>query len=184
MTQRQLVIAGDHVRSGGVIAYPTEYCFGLGCNPFNQKAVRKILHLKRRSWLEGVIIIAANFVQLKRLVDFDQIRDIDRLKSVWPGPHTWLLPALPRVPRWMRGRHDSIAVRITAHRTAVELCRSSGGLLVSTSANLSVRPPSGHYTQVRSEFGTALDFVVEKNVGNAKAASSIYDFTTGVMVRK
>ena len=84
----------------------------------------------------------------------------------------------------MRGRHDSIAVRITAHRTAVELCRSSGGLLVSTSANRSGRPPLRHYTQVRSEFGTALDFVVEKNVGNAKAASSIYDFTTGVMVRK
>ena len=64
MTQRQLAIAADHIRSGGVIAYPTEYCFGLGCNPFNQNAVRKIIQLKRRSWLEGVIIIAANFAQL------------------------------------------------------------------------------------------------------------------------
>ncbi|MDE0920692.1 MAG: Sua5/YciO/YrdC/YwlC family protein [Arenicellales bacterium] len=184
MTQRQLVIAADHIRGGGVIAYPTEYCFGLGCNPFNQNAVRKIFHLKRRSWLEGVIIIAANLVQLRRLVDFDQIRDIERLTSVWPGPHTWLLPALTRVPRWIRGRHDSVAVRITAHRTAVELCRNSGGLLVSTSANRSGRPPLRHYTQVCSEFGTALDFVVEKSIGNANAASSIYDFSTGAMVRK
>ena len=183
MTQRQLVVAADHIRSGGVIAYPTEYCFGFGCDPFNQNAVRKIVRLKRRSWLEGVIIIAANLVQLRRLVDFDQIRDIDRLTSVWPGPHTWLLPALTRVPRWIRGRHDSVAVRITAHRTALELCRSSGGLLVSTSANRTGRPPLRTSHQVRTEFGGVVDFILDGPVGRITGPSSIRDAKSGKWVR-
>ncbi|MEE2804829.1 MAG: Sua5/YciO/YrdC/YwlC family protein [Pseudomonadota bacterium] len=175
--------AASLVRNGGVIAYPTEYCFGLGCDPFQQNAVRRILRLKQRSWSKGLVIIAQHVAQLRPLVDFSQIEDVDLLIARWPRSQTYLLPALPRVPSWIRGQHDTIAVRITDHKSAAKLCRYSRSALVSTSANRSGRPPLRHYRQIQLDFGDELDFVVEAKVGAADAPSLIRDFRSGELVR-
>ena len=102
--------AAQVVRRGGLVAYPTEYCFGLGCDPLSRAAVLRLLRLKRRPTEKGLILIASDIAQLARYVE-----DIpDKVLATWPGPHTWLLEAREGVPGWITGKHPRIAVRVTA----------------------------------------------------------------------
>src|SRR5512135_637523 len=107
MNARGLQQAARILRQGGIVAYATEYCFGLGCDPRNRDAVLRLLRLKRRSVIKGLIVLAADISQLAPYV-----ADIPpQVLASWPGPHTWLLSARPGVPGWVTGRHDKIAVR-------------------------------------------------------------------------
>lgn len=169
--------------SGGVIAYPTEAVFGLGCDPLNEKAVRRLLALKGRPIAKGLIVIAAHLAQLEPLLIplDDQLRN--RLQATWPGPITWLAPARPKVPGWLRGRHDTLAVRVTAHPVAAALCKLWGGPLVSTSANLGGRPPARTALAVRGRFGRRLDYIVPGVVGGAERPTEIRDLHSGRVIR-
>ena len=167
----------------GIVAYPTEYCYGLGCDPMNLGAVRRILQLKKRAWSLGLIVIAADLRQLAGLIDLSRKDLLQQPRKSWPGPHTWLLPALPGTPRWICGEHNTVAVRVTAHPIAHTLCRRFRSAIVSTSANRSGRPPlrTGH--QVRTEFEGGIDFILEGPVGKATGPSSIRDTKFGKWVR-
>ncbi len=167
----------------GVIAYPTEYCYGLGCDPMNYGAVKRILHIKHRHWGQGLILIASDLDQLGQFIDLSDKQLLEEPRSTWPGPHTWLLPALSRAPKWIRGHHDSIAVRIPNHPTAIALCRHFGAAIVSTSANRTGRPPLRKGLHVRREFGTDIDFIVDAPVGKMTAPSTIQDAMSGAIIR-
>ena len=133
---------------GGLIAYPTEAVYGLGCDPLDSAAVERLLRLKDRPVAKGLILIAADFAQL---LPFVRQLPPDLMQPVfdsWPGPNTWLLPARKDTPAWLTGCHDSLAVRVTAHPIAGALCRACRSPLVSTSANLSRRPPARTGLQV------------------------------------
>jgi L-threonylcarbamoyladenylate synthase len=171
------------LRSGQVIAYPTEAVFGLGCDPVNEAAVRRLLAIKQRPIAKGLILIAADFTQLTPFVEPLDKAQRARVDETWPGPVTWLLPASERVPLWLRGRHDTIAVRVTAHPTAALLCRGWGGALVSTSANLSGRPPARTPLAVRRQLGTRIDCIVAEPVGGSARPSEIRDLRSGRVVR-
>src|SRR5574340_195132 len=111
-----------HLKQGGVIAYPTESCYGLGCDPRNRRAVMKILRLKGRPQHKGLILIGADFAQLQPYVAPLDEGQWQQIAPSWPGPVTWLLPAARSTPVWLRGRHRSIAVRVIAHPLAAHLC--------------------------------------------------------------
>ncbi|MGB5495457.1 MAG: Sua5/YciO/YrdC/YwlC family protein, partial [Sedimenticolaceae bacterium] len=115
LNRLKLQHAARVLRAGGVVAYPTEAVFGLGCDPLNRSAVLRLLAIKQRPMDKGLILIAN---RLEQLLPF--LRPLDpkveqRLQETWPGPVTWLLPAHPAAPRWLRGRHTKLAVRVTAH---------------------------------------------------------------------
>ncbi len=132
----------DVLRSGGVIAYPTEGVWGLGCDPRDEAAVLRLLALKRRDVGKGLILIASSAAQLAPFIDTAPLT-ATRLAEVhasWPGPNTWILPSSGTAPRWITGDHDGIAVRVTAHPVVIELCDAFGGALVSTSANIASEP--------------------------------------------
>ena len=179
----QLRIAARVVRAGGLIAYPTEAVYGLGCDPCDESAVMRLLALKRRSVNKGLILIAADFAQLEPFLHPLSSSDRARLAATWPGPQTWLISAKPGVPRWLTGRHDTLAVRVTAHPAAAALCRSCGHPLVSTSANISARPPACSTLAVRRQFGQRLDYVLSGPTGGAAKPTAIQDLRTGYMVR-
>ena len=149
----------------------------------NRGAVQRILQLKKRAWSLGLIVIAADIRQLARLIDLSRKDQLQQPRQTWPGPHTWLLPALPGTPSWIRGEHSAVAVRVTAHPIARALCRRFGSAIVSTSANRSGRPPLRTSYQVRSEFGGAIDFILEGPVGKTTGPSSIRDAISGQWVR-
>ena len=174
--------AAHALRDGAVVAYPTEAVYGLGCDPLNRDAVYRLLAIKQRPVAKGLILIAADPAQLRPFVEPATAEIQQRLDTTWPGPVTWLLPARPETPRWLRGRHDSIAVRVTAHPLAAALCTAFGGPLVSTSANTSGHPPARTALQVRLRC-PGIDHIVCGATGGAARPSSIRDALTGRELR-
>lgn len=184
MNPLRLRAAARIAQAGGLIAYPTEAVYGLGCDPRNEAAVRRLLALKRRPMHKGLILIAADFAQLAPFLQPLTAADHARLAATWPGPYTWLIPARPDTPRWLRGRHETLAVRVTAHPLAAALCRACGHPLVSTSANFSGRPPARSALAVRRQLGTAMDYLLPGPTGGAAQPTEIRDLRSGRRVRR
>jgi L-threonylcarbamoyladenylate synthase len=171
------------VRGGGVIAYPTEAVFGLGCLPHDRRAVMRVLAIKRRSWRKGLILIGAELAQLERYVVLPPEPRRSEVLASWPGPHTWVLDARPDAPRWITGGSASVAVRVTAHPIAAELCRAAGGALVSTSANVSRRPPHRRLLVLRRDLGARVDYVLAGPLGGLASPTAIRDGRSGRLLR-
>ena len=170
------------LNDGGVIAYSTEAVMGLGCDPWSGAAVAKVLQLKRRPVEKGLIIIAAAMEQLTELVDFSGIPNLDEITGSWPGPVTWLAPALPDTPRWLIGRHNTLAVRVSAHPVVRQLCEQVGPL-VSTSANPSGCHPARTLRRVRAYFGQDVDCYIPGKVGGDPRPSVIRHAISGRVLR-
>jgi L-threonylcarbamoyladenylate synthase len=171
-----------HLKQGGVIAYPTESCYGLGCDPRNRRAVMQILRIKGRPQGKGLILIGATFDQLKSYalpLNGDQW---DKISPTWPGPVTWLLPTAHHAPPWLRGHHTSIAVRVTAHPQAAWLCKSVNMALVSTSANHAGLKSIRTYAECVKTFGNSV-LVVPGMTGKRRRPSTIRELTTGAVIR-
>lgn len=170
------------LHQGGIVAYPTEGVWGLGCDPDNCEAVLRLLAIKHRPWHMGLILIAAEYEQLASYISATPTM-LKRIRATWPGPITWLLPAHVSTPLWLRGTHDTVAVRVTAHPVAAALCRRFGGALVSTSANVSGRRPARNRLQVRRYFGTVLDYMVPGPLGMHHGSTEIRDARSGTVIR-
>jgi L-threonylcarbamoyladenylate synthase len=168
------------LRQGGVIAYPTEGVFGLGCLPAEAGAVSRILAIKQRDPASGLILIASSKDQL---VPWARLPAGAELPSSLEHPVTWLVPAQPSVPYRIRGAHDTIAVRLTAHPVAAALCDAAGSALVSTSANVTGRPPARSPFVLRRRFGRLVDYVLPGRCGAAGRASEIRDLESGRVLR-
>lgn len=169
------------LRRGGVIAYPTESCYGLGCDPKNRRAVEKIFQLKGRAAAKGLILIAANRNQLRPYAKRSAIEAAWKTGR-WPGPVTWVLPVSKSCPAWLTGEHQTIAVRITAHAGAASLCSQLGMALVSTSANKSGDAPAITSEQCAQIFGKHVR-VIPGKIGLRKRPSTLIDFATGKVLR-
>lgn len=176
-------VAVAALHRGGVIAYPTEAVWGLGCDPADEAAVRRLLALKKRDVGKGLILVASEVAQLDWLLhDLDE-QQRDRLDRSWPGPNTWLVPHKNRVPAWIHGDHNTVAVRVSAHSVVRDLCDCWGGALVSTSANRSGDAAATQRFQVLRYFGDKLDYVVPGSVGGAKKPSLIRDVVSDQIIR-
>jgi L-threonylcarbamoyladenylate synthase len=171
------------VLAGGVIAYPTEAVFGLGCLPEDRAAVLRVLAIKRRSWRKGLVVIGASLDQIERFVVLPPEPRRSEIVASWPGPVTWVLPAQARVPRWLSGGHGTVAVRVTDHPVAAPLCARVGQAIVSTSANVSRRPPLRAARRVRRELGALVDYVLPGDVGGLANPTVIKDARTGRILR-
>lgn len=169
--------AVESLRNGGVIAYPTETVYGLGCDPDNRAAVMRLLELKERSVSKGLILIAASVDQLYRYIDRETFLQYPHVTDSWPGPNTWLLPCKTSTPSWVCGEYDTLAVRVIDHAFAVKLCTSFNSPIVSTSANLSGRPPARNAGEVIDQFPEGIDFILRGETGGA-AVSAIRDART------
>ena len=179
---RAIERAAEVLRAGGVIAYPTEAVYGLGCDPGNEAAVQRILELKGRARAQGVILIAADFEQIEPFIAADAATT-ERLRASWPGPVTWVVAARPGVPEWIRGAHAGVAVRVTAHAPSAALCRAFGGALVSTSANRSGEAPARSAAEAAAAFEGGLDFILDGPLGGRERPSEIRDAATGRVLR-
>ena len=191
--------ACTHLRSGDVIAYPTEAVWGLGCDPFNAVAVQRILLMKRRPESKGLILVAADMDQIQPLLADLSPPKLAALTDTWPGPVTWLI-ADPHglFPHWIKGEHPSVAIRVSAHPVVQALCRGFGGPIVSTSANHGDEPEIKTRTELETVFGAGndrdenddssglsskVDFIVPGDLGEQSQPSEIRDLTTGKKLR-
>jgi len=170
--------AADVLLGGGVIAYPTEGVFGLGCMPDDPLAVARLLSIKQRDVAKGLILIAAERRQLEAWIDGGAAGLPDP-----QTPTTWIVPASAGVPDWVRGRHTGLAVRLTTNPIARRLCLAVDSPLVSTSANIAGRPVARNRFVLRRRFGACVDYVVAGDCGPASGPSEIRELSTGEVLR-
>ncbi len=168
---------------GGVIAYPTETVYGLGCDPFNGNAVLRLIGLKQRNIDQGLILVASHIEQLQPLLLPLSTVSRKRITQVCKSPVTWVLPCLPEIPFWLRGRHHSLAVRVSDHPVTIALCAYWGGPLVSSSANVHGKPPATNPLAVRKAFNGQLDYILHNPHGSTNRPSEIRNGLTGELLR-
>lgn len=175
--------ACEVVWSGGVIAYPTEAVFGLGCDPLEVSAVKRILAIKMRDASKGLILIGAGVEQL--LPYLAPLNHAVRAKLETSGlrPVTWVVPAAHDIPSWISGGRSSLAVRVTRHPIARGLCEATGMALISTSANCSGRPPARSALQARSHLRSQVDYIVPGATGLLRRPTEIRDALTEHVLR-
>jgi L-threonylcarbamoyladenylate synthase len=172
------------IKQGHTIAYPTEAIYGLGCDPFNKQAVEHLLALKKRHWKKGLILIAHSFSPLEKLLLPLDTDLKNRVLSSWEYEVvTWLLPAKPGIPKWLCGQSNKLAVRVTSHPLAANLCELWDKPLISTSANLTGRPAAKTALQVRQTFAEKIDYIIPGNVGGRTRPSEIRDAIAGSIIR-
>ena len=169
--------------SGGVVAYPAEGCYGLGCNPMDANAVRRILLIKRRHFSKGLILISDHIKRFYPYFTHLPAATREDILATWPGPVTWLLPVRPNVPRIVRGNHQSIALRVSSHPIVRMLCQASGMAIVSTSANRASLTPHRSQKSVMEEFAGDIDGVVAGRIGQRRNPSVIRNSFDGRYIR-
>ena len=175
-----LTIAADVLLRGGVIAYPTEGVFGLGCMPDDVLAVARIVEIKERDASKGLILVAANKGQLR---DWADLGDKSLPDPDPAHPVTWIVPPGASVTPLLRGEHATIAVRITTNPVARALCEIVDSPLVSTSANRSGKPVARNRFVLRRQFADLVDYIVPGDCGPASGPSEIRDYVSGKVLR-
>jgi len=171
-----------YLKNGGVIAYPTESCYGLGCDPRNPRALERLIRLKGRDAAKGLLLIADHLKRLQAFMRPLGPTDRARMQRAWPGPVTWVVPASAACPPLLTGGRSTIAVRVTAHPGAARLCRSLGMALVSTSANKSGKKPAKTAAECRRIFGAQVR-VIAGRIGQRRRPSTLIDLATGIVLR-
>jgi L-threonylcarbamoyladenylate synthase len=184
-TLAEVDAAATLMRNGGVLAYPTEAVYGLGCDPHNRTAFERLFALKQRPPTQGVLLIAADFAQVERYIDLASVPAdvLAQVRESWPGPNTWIFPRSAAVPDWVAGAHAGIALRVTAHEPAAALCRAYGAALVSTSANPHGEPPARTAQVAADYFGPTLDGLLDAPVGGQERPTVIRDALSGAIIR-
>ena len=172
------------LKQQNVVAYPTEAVFGLGCDPWSEQAVLELLRLKQRPMEKGLILVAHDLDLLRPFIDENALNTSHwtRLQNQCERPTTWVVPANTRVPTFLRGKFNSIAVRLSTHPAIQLLCEQTGFALTSTSANLSGLEPCRSAAEVHQQFGAQFP-VLDLPLGQASAPSQIRDLLTDQLFR-
>lgn len=175
------------LHQGGVVGHATEGVWGLTCDPANADAVRQLLHLKGRSETQGLILIAAHVGMFAPWLNRLSENDLESIQASWPGPVTWIVPDHDISPTWVRGKRNSIAIRVPDHQQMQELSLTFGGPIVSTSANPSGEQAARSEQEVRRFFADELDYILPSGQAESSRlsgrASMIYDALTRACLR-
>ena len=169
------------IRRGGIIAYPTESCFGLGCDPKNKKAINKIIMLKKRSRDKNFILIGSSINQFTNFIGLVDESIKKNLFTKWPGPHTWIVSANDICPSWLT-KNTKIALRIPSFNPCRSLNESIGMAITSTSLNLSGKVPLKNYRDV-CKFLPSQVKIIKGRAGKNQNPSVIQDLKTMKIIR-
>lgn len=179
------IYQANHVlKTSGVIVYPTETVWGLGCDPRDDDALNRILNIKRRDADKGLILVAADIGQIEFLLEGISEEQRAELNRNWPGAFTYLVPHQNKVNALVHGKFDTVAIRVSSHPMVQDLCRQFGGPIVSTSANYAGQPTVRSAIQARMLFGSEVDYILNGQVGLVSGPSRIIDLQSGRVLRK
>ena len=169
--------AADVLKCGGVIGYPTETVYGIGCNALNSRAVDQVIQLKNRDRSKAMIIIAGDTVQVRELVKSIPEEAEKLIDNFWPGPLTIVFEASAQLKDFAFGKSKTIAIRIPDSRICMDLIKETGFPIISTSANISGQPPSTSAEQVIQYFGPQLDLIIDGGPSKETNPSTVVDTT-------
>ncbi len=177
-----IATAVEVLRNGGIIAHACEGVWGLACDPWNASAVSRILSIKCRDADKGLIVIGHDSKVFDTEIKELKLTEQEMVRKSWPGHITWIVPST-RFPTTVTGSRSTIALRVPDHKQARELCERMDSPLVSTSANVSGKPPAKTRTEVQETFGSLVDFVLSGSIGCVKGPSTIRDAISGARLR-
>lgn len=177
----QIRQAASAIRNQGVICYPTESVFGLGCDPLCWPAVEKILQLKQRPVEKGLILIASRIEQLTPYVLLNDAQRTQILEQT--SATTWLVTKSTATPPWISGQHSKVAIRLSKHPLVQALCNQLDYAIVSTSANPSTQAAARTLLRVKQYFPGELDYYLNGELGNIGNATPIIDIESGAIIR-
>ena len=174
-TSANILTASRKVKDGGLIVYPTDTVYGLGCNPFNPDAIKRVFDVKSErkkplpilaSDLEAVERIASLSEKARRIAD-----------TFWPGPLTIVVPKKPILPDLVTCRLNSVGVRVPGHDVALELIRLSAGVLTGTSANKTGQKPPLTAQEASKQIGSEVDLILNGGLAALGVSSTVIDLT-------
>lgn len=172
------------VEQGAVFAYSGDTIWGFGCHPLRSDSVDQILYIKRRSANKGLILLSSDLKFCLPYIDNNlSTANIALLQQHQSKPTTWLIPASPHCPAWLRGEYPTVAIRITNHPFIRSLCNNIESPIVSTSANLTGKTPVRNSIQAHRLFANQLDFIVTGYESGTGRASEIKSLQTGDTIR-
>lgn len=171
--------AVDILKNGGIVVYPTETVYGIGCDPLNVEACMRIQYLKKREETKTMLLLAHSLEQIEDMAG--PLSDIPSklAKRFWPGPLTIIIKPQTDLPEHLIGFSGGVAFRVTSHPVAASLVREFGRPVISTSANISGKPPVVTYEKALMEFGNKVDSIVGTNEKLFGEPSTIVDITSG-----
>ncbi len=174
-----LSTAASTIVSGGLVAYPTDTVFGLGCDPLNSHALRRLVRVKKRKTGQLPVLVDS-IGRAAELGRFDY-QTFQLANHFWPGPLTIVVPTRTRLPTLVTGPSARIGLRVPKHHVAIELVRASGGALVGTSANLSGSRPLEHAGDVARELDEGVDLVLDDSLRISGVESTVVSIDNGVL---
>lgn len=175
-TKSNIMVAAQIVKRGGLVIYPTETVYGLGCDPFNVKAVKRILKVKGdRS--KPLPILAASIADAEK-VAFISPNGKRLATKFWPGPLTMIFPKKPNFPDVVTLGWDSVGLRIPSNDVALHLLGLSGGLLIGSSANRTGEDPPREIQEISAELKEMVDVVLDGGVAAQGTPSTVADLTS------
>tara|TARA_B100001057_G_scaffold472438_1_gene535753 strand:- start:188 stop:733 length:546 start_codon:yes stop_codon:yes gene_type:complete len=171
--------AQEVLKDGGIIIYPTEGIYGIGCDAFNQNSVNKVVTIKGRSAGKSFIVICSDVIQLNTIIDHDYMNYQELLAKDFI---TWIVPAHEKCPPWLT-MENTVAVRITSHPVIDNLCKGLNGPIISTSANYSDHSYINDIKKIEVMFDKKVDYIVEGKLGGEVKSSTIKDIVTKEVLR-
>ncbi len=180
-TPQGIESAANAIRDGRVVVYPTENMYGLGADPFNERAVRGLFDIKRRPPANPVLVVVSDETQLDTLVE--GVSDVAKacMDEFWPGPLSLLLPGKVTLPGILTAGRSKVCVRCPGNATARELCRTVGHAVTSTSANIAGAPPACSISELDLP---GLAIAIDGGNIEPGPPSTIYDPDTGKAYRE
>tara|TARA_B100000900_G_scaffold166880_1_gene141689 strand:- start:9 stop:554 length:546 start_codon:yes stop_codon:yes gene_type:complete len=172
--------AREVLKGGGIIIYPTEGVYGIGCDAFNQHSVNKVATIKGRGDSKSFILICSDVIQLKTIIDQNYMNYQELLAKDFI---TWIVPAHEMCPPWLM-MANTVAVRITNHPVINDLCKGLNGPIISTSANYSNHSYINDIKKIEVLFDKKVDYIVEGKLGGELKSSIIKNIVTKEILRK
>jgi L-threonylcarbamoyladenylate synthase len=151
--------AASVVARGGLIVYPTDTVYGLGCDPADPKAVERLFRAKGRD-AKPIPIICSGIPKVRELVEMSP-KALDLSKRYWPGAMTMVLPLRTTMPFLLHQGTGSLGVRVPGSTKCLELVKACGGWLTGTSANVSGRPSARSAEEAMGQLGDKVDLYLD-----------------------
>tara|TARA_B100000900_G_C20443961_1_gene660226 strand:- start:371 stop:916 length:546 start_codon:yes stop_codon:yes gene_type:complete len=171
--------AHEVLKDGGIIIYPTEGIYGIGCDALNSDSVDRVFDIKGRSTKKGFIVICSDVRYLANIVDNNYMDCQELLDKDFT---TWIIPAHEKCPSWLV-THNTVAVRVTNHPVIHNLCVGLKGPIISTSANYSNQIYVNDIKKIEILFDNKVDCIVNGKLGGEIKPSTIRDIVTKEVLR-
>jgi len=167
------------IKEGGIVAFPTETCYGLAVDPECLSAVEALFKVKKRHSDKALLVLIERREQLLSLAECIPAEFQPLMDKYWPGPLTLVFPAQKRFHGLLTGNSGNIGVRISSHPVASELVRKMGKPITATSANISGQLPANTAEEVEKIFDGSLDYILDGGRTSGGLCSTVLGFNEG-----